>query len=109
MKKITLILAIICTHFIAIAQQPSHSPGLDKFVGTWVYTNEGSEFEIELSVATVDIPIQNAKMDVIKGFHSYKQNGKTLDNSRERNKTSIHGLVSDRTDPNVLEIIFLMS
>ncbi len=107
MKKITLIIAIICAHFAVITQQNFHSPNVDKFIGTWTYNKDGKEFEIVLRVVTEKIVNQTHTLDVLEGFHTYKHNGKTIDNSKERNKVSLTGgLVQDRVNPNIVKITY---
>jgi hypothetical protein len=107
MKKLTLTIAIIFTCFAGIAQQNYHSPNLDKFIGTWTFSKDGKEFEIVLRVATETIVNQTHTLDVLQGFHIYKLNGKTIDNSEERNEVSLDaGLVQDRTDPNMVTFVF---
>lgn len=107
MKKLTLTIAIICTCFAVIAQQNFHSPNLDKFVGTWTYSKDVKEFEIVLKVVTEKIINQTNTLDVLEGFHIYKANGKTIDDSKERNEASLTaGNVQDRVDPNIVIFVF---
>jgi len=107
MKKISLLLALICAQFAVIAQQHFHSPNMDKFVGKWIYNKDGKELEVELRVTTAKID-QNTTMDELEGFYIYKSQGKTLDYSKEHGKASLAaGHVQDRVDPNVVKILYM--
>lgn len=92
---------------LANAQQHFHSPDLDKFVGTWTYNKAGKDLEITLYLTTVKIPKQNVTMDVLEGFHIYKVNGETVDNSKERsNKSLSSGSIEDRVKPNIATLVY---
>lgn len=63
--------------------------------------------EITLYLTTVKIPNQNVTMDVLEGFHIYKVNGGTVDNSKERNNKSLSsGSIEDRIKPNIAKFVY---
>ena len=107
MKKITFIIAIIGIYCNCLAQDIIHypTPALDKFVGTWVYNNDGIEVEIILKKVQVDIPHKNMTIEVLEGYHIYKRNNKMMENWKEKGEVSLsNGLPMERDNPNVIRI-----
>jgi len=107
MKKLILITAIISLCLNAIAQNIAKPSDLAKFTGTWVYKKDGKEIEIILKIVSERVPNQNVFMDELEGYHIYKSDNKTIDNSLERNKVSLNtGYFFERDTPNKVKLLF---
>ena len=94
-------------HVSAQGNRSLASAALDKFVGTWVYSKNGKEVKIILNKVPVQVPHKDYTIDVIEGYHIYKANNKTIENSIESNVPSfILGNIEEREKPNKLKISY---
>lgn len=107
MKKVILTTIVICLYFVALSQQHYHSTNIDKFVGSWIYHQDGKEVEITLKVVPIKVVQRDDIIDVLEGVYIYKLNGKTIDDSKKHKEISLSmGLVQDRADPNLVKISY---
>ena len=106
MKRVSFIISFFI-HFVASAQNtpPQISAALNKFVGTWVYKKGQKEVTIILKKIQVPVSLKTYTIDDIDGYHIYKVNNKTVDNSLERNVFSLTaGYIEERDKPNKIKI-----
>ncbi len=89
LKPILILFALIIA-FNCSAQEKKRyiDPDLDKFVGTWLFKENGKAFKIILKKEIIQN--KEATLQFITGYHSYKQNGKILDGYTDPIKNTIN-------------------
>jgi len=89
LKKIFFITTIISICISVQAQNLKYvpTPQLDKFVGTWVYNDNGKKVVIVLKKIKVDL--KDISTEEMEGYHSFTIDNKPIENSIENNVPSL--------------------
>lgn len=117
MKHIILILLILVGGLVSAQTNfPKDgdnikNPHIDKFVGTWIWSNGTESLEFVLKKKNILLPIgNNIRTDVLYGFHKYVKDGKELENSLQyvntdyKDKKHTLGAMGDVLKPNEIQI-----
>jgi hypothetical protein len=97
MKKIIIVLFTVFISKLTIAQMPNPpqpngniiNSSLDKFIGTWMWTNGSDTLKIVLKKENILLPFpENSRADVIVGFHILKQGNNIIESSIDHVNTS---------------------
>lgn len=90
MKTVLMLFCGLFVSSISIAQMPTPPQpngnitnlNLDKFVGTWLWTNGVDTLKIILKKENILLPFpENSRADFIIGFHIFKQGNKIVESS----------------------------
>lgn len=90
MKKTILLGITFLISCCTIAQTPTlpepngniANPSLDKFIGTWVWSNGTESLTLVLKKENILLPFfENSRADVIIGFHMFKQGNAIVESS----------------------------
>jgi hypothetical protein len=96
MKNVLLIFFAVVFLNRVIAQtilpQPNGNitnSSLDKFVGTWMWTNGTDTLKIVFKKENILLPfLENSRADILVGFHIYKQGTTVIESSIANSNTS---------------------
>lgn len=90
MKKIIIVAVAVLISCRTIAQMPTPpqpngnitNSSLDKFIGTWMWTNGTDTIKIVLKKENILLPFpENSRADAIVGFHIFKQGNNIVESS----------------------------
>lgn len=82
MKRITLYIVFVCALYNTAFSQTIMKPELDKFVGTWQYTQGTDTFTIILKKISYHFSNPtNTIEEILIGWHKYIKNGQLVENT----------------------------
>jgi hypothetical protein len=88
MKKLILIIVLTGMYVGAKAQNHILNPALDKFVGKWVYNENGQIVEVYLKKVVITLN-NGTKIDEIEGHYKFTNKDKIVENTESRKRASL--------------------
>ena len=113
MKRSIIVLFMLITGFTLQAKQLTRDtaykpdPMLNRFDGTWEYSDNNTIFRIVLKTEKVYNTIYYNYIDFVSGYHLYIKNKKIIQNSIGKKKTLTYGsYLNMEVSKNILKFIF---
>lgn len=93
MKKLILLIGCILIANLSLAQKYYPQPELQKFAGTWEFSENNQTFKIMLKIGKLSVG--GIKLDVIEGEYIYLINNKIVQNSMDSNQSTVKPAITN--------------